>query len=97
MPCTLCLGIRDELDIPGAGCWLELAAAPEAGAPPDEAPRLEAMFIMLCIISGDMLAIIELAAFIISGEICMPSAIAPHIKCLDDGCEYLCLSQGQAV
>ncbi len=37
------------------------------------AAELEAIDIMLCIISGDMLDIMELTLFSISGDICMPA------------------------
>lgn len=57
---------------PGAKCWPEGPGA-EAGAPA-AAPELEAMAIMLCIMSGDMLDIIELTLFIISGDTLMPAA-----------------------
>lgn len=53
--------------LPGADCWLE-------GPAPAAAPEVEAIAIMLCIISGDMLDIIELTLFIISGETLMPAA-----------------------
>ena len=57
---------------PGANCWPEGPAA-AAGAPA-AAPELEAIAIMLCIISGDMLDIIELTLLIISGDTLMPAA-----------------------
>jgi len=61
-------------NLPGAVCWPETPGAPEADAAPVAAPELEATDIMLCIISGDMLDIMELMLFSISGEICMPAA-----------------------
>ena len=53
----------------GAGCVLE--AAPLLAA---------AMLIMLCMASGDMLDIMLVAIWIISGDICMPAAASSTLS-----------------
>ena len=64
--------MQQEECSPGAKCWPEGPAAVAGG--PASAPELEAIAIMLCIISGDMLDITELTLFIISGDTLMPAA-----------------------